>query len=37
VRASQSDGVRLREYFPELVPVPLHDGVESTVNWFKSQ
>lgn len=36
VRASQSDGVRLGKYFPEVAPVPLAEGVASTVRWFRS-
>jgi UDP-glucose 4-epimerase len=36
VRASQSDGVRVRELFPDVVPVELRDGLESTVAWFRS-
>ncbi|MEW2461730.1 NAD-dependent epimerase/dehydratase family protein [Microbacterium sp. K41] len=35
VRASQSDGVRLREYFPDVAPTPLKEGIESTVDWFR--
>ncbi|MFC6354666.1 NAD-dependent epimerase/dehydratase family protein [Luethyella okanaganae] len=37
VRASQSDGLRIREYFTELSPVPLSEGVARTVSWFKDQ
>jgi len=36
VRASQSDGIRLREYFPEVAPVPLAEGIASTVDWYRS-
>lgn len=36
VRASQSDGVRLREHFPDVAPVSLRDGIASTVRWFTS-
>lgn len=35
VRASQSDGVRLREHFPDIQPTPLADGIASTVDWFR--
>lgn len=35
VRASQSDGIRLREHFPNLEPIPLSAGVSSTVDWFR--
>jgi UDP-glucose 4-epimerase len=34
VRASQSDGVRVRELFPEITPVSLEVGLEATVRWF---
>lgn len=37
VRASQSDGVRLRELFPDAVPYPLDEGIRRTVGWFRSQ
>ncbi|MGN6205838.1 NAD-dependent epimerase/dehydratase family protein [Humibacter sp.] len=37
VRASQSDGVRIRELFPTLRPTPLRQGLVATVDWFKSQ
>lgn len=37
VRASQSDGVRLRELFPDVRPVPLEDGIAKTVAWFRSK
>lgn len=37
VRASQADSTRLREYFPEIEPVPLADGIASTVAWFRRQ
>lgn len=36
VRASQSDGVRLREHFPEVAPVRLAVGIASTVAWFRT-
>lgn len=36
VRASQSDGVRIRELFPELQPVPLEDGLAQTIAWFRA-
>ncbi len=35
VRASQADGIRVRELFPELEPVSLEAGLEKTVAWFK--
>lgn len=37
VRASQSDGVRIRELFPELKPVPLEEGLAQTISWFQSK
>lgn len=37
VRASQSDGLRLREHFPDIEPVPLEVGVASTLAWFQSR
>ncbi|AWB96149.1 GDP-mannose 4,6-dehydratase [Agromyces badenianii] len=37
VRASQADGLRIREYFPQIAPVPLAAGVATTVDWFKRQ
>lgn len=36
VRASQSDGVRIRELFPTLEPHPLDDGLRQTIEWFKT-
>lgn len=35
VRASQSDGVRVRELFPDVEPVDLRTGLESTAAWFR--
>ncbi len=35
VRASQADGIRVRELFPDLEPVSLEEGLEKTVAWFK--
>lgn len=37
VRASQSDGVRLRELFPDVQPIPLEEGIAKTVAWFRSK
>lgn len=34
VRASQADGISLRENFPSIPAVPLEDGIASTVEWF---
>lgn len=36
VRASQADGIRISEYFPDLRPMSLTDGLASTVAWFRS-
>ncbi|MEU1971756.1 NAD-dependent epimerase/dehydratase family protein [Microbacterium sp. NPDC019599] len=36
VRASQSDGVRIREIFPELQPTTLADGLAATIAWHRS-
>lgn len=36
VRASQSDGLRVREFFPDIVPVTLEDGLAATAEWFKT-
>lgn len=37
VRASQSDGVRIRELFPTLEPTPLRRGLVETVKWFEGR
>jgi UDP-glucose 4-epimerase len=34
---SQADNTRLRELFPTIEPVPLSEGLERTVDWFRSQ
>ena len=34
VRASQADGIRIRELFPDLEPVSLEAGLDKTVAWF---
>ncbi|MGW6914226.1 NAD-dependent epimerase/dehydratase family protein [Kitasatospora sp. NPDC054939] len=34
VRDSQADNSRLRELFPDVVPVPLRLGLEQTAEWF---
>lgn len=36
VRASQSDGLRLREFFPDVSPVPLAKGIQETFAWFRA-
>lgn len=35
VRASQSDGHRVRALFPAVEPVPLSDGLALTAQWFR--
>lgn len=35
VRASQADGIRIKELFPSITPVPLGEGLRTTVEWFK--
>lgn len=37
VRASQSDGVRVRELFPAVQPVLLDDGLARTIAWFRAK
>jgi UDP-glucose 4-epimerase len=36
VRDSQADSSRLRSLFPDVEPVPLREGIERTVDWFRS-
>ena len=36
VRDSQADQARLRRVFPDAHPVPLEDGLRSTVAWFRN-
>jgi len=36
VRDSQADNARLRALFPGVRPVPLRQGLERTVEWFRS-
>lgn len=31
---SQADSARLRALFPEVIPVPIQEGVAATVDWF---
>jgi UDP-glucose 4-epimerase len=33
---SQADTARLRALFPDVEPVPLRDGLEATVDWFRA-
>ena len=35
VRDSQADSTRLRALFPDVVPVPLEDGLLATVEWMR--
>ena len=37
VRASQSDGLRIRELLPQVEPVPFDVGLANTVAWFRSK
>lgn len=37
VRASQSDGIRIRELFPTVEPVALVHGLERTIAWLKTK
>lgn len=37
VKASQSDGLRIRELFPDVQPVPLNDGLRATLDWFRAR
>ncbi|MEV8252597.1 NAD-dependent epimerase/dehydratase family protein [Rhodoglobus sp. NPDC076762] len=36
VRASQSDGLRVRKLFPQVEPVSLREGLALTAEWFSS-
>ena len=36
VRDSQADNSRLRALFPDVEPVALKDGVQATVDWFRT-
>lgn len=36
VRHSEADATRLRERFPEVVPVPLVEGLVRTVEWYRT-
>lgn len=35
VRASQSDGLRVKELFPAIVPIDLDEGLAGTIQWFR--
>lgn len=37
VRASQSDGLRMRELFPTIRPFPLDEGLTRTIAWFQEK
>jgi UDP-glucose 4-epimerase len=37
VRDSQADSTRLRELFPDVVAVPLADGLRATISWMSAQ
>lgn len=36
VRASQADGILIKELFPNVKPAPLADGLATTIEWFRS-
>ena len=36
VRDSQADNGRLRHHFPDVEPVSLHEGLQATVDWFRT-
>ncbi|MEO5746851.1 MAG: NAD-dependent epimerase/dehydratase family protein [Ornithinibacter sp.] len=36
VRDSQADNARLRHHFPDVEPVSLREGLQSTVEWFRT-
>lgn len=36
IRHTRADQTRLRQLFPEIDPVPLPDGLKTTVEWFRS-
>lgn len=37
VRASQADGLRIRELFPDLEPIQLENGLSETITWFAEE
>lgn len=37
VRASQADGMRIRELFPELQPTDFDTGLSETIHWFQQR
>lgn len=37
VKASQSDGLRVRELFPNIKPIVLEDGLRETTEWMKNE
>jgi UDP-glucose 4-epimerase len=36
VRDSQADNSRLLARFPDVSPVPLRQGLQATVDWFRT-
>ncbi len=36
VRDSQADSSRVAALFPDVTPVPLRDGLQRTVDWFRT-
>jgi len=37
VRASQSDGMRMKELFPDIQSIPLKAGLDRTIAWFQAK
>ena len=37
IRHSSADPTRLRSLFPEAAPVPLREGIASTVAWWRDR
>ena len=37
VRASQSDGLRMKGMFPDVRPVPIEEGLDRTIAWFRAK
>jgi UDP-glucose 4-epimerase len=36
VRDSQADNARLRHHFPDVSPCHLREGLQATVDWFRT-
>jgi UDP-glucose 4-epimerase len=37
VRDSQADQSQLRSLFPDVTPIPLREGLDATISWFKNR